>query len=200
MQLWHLYSSLLGLGWAYQFSITDHGNLLHRYENGPPAASRILQTLLPCSSSFWCKWEAALQVQRGGGEPGEMQLREFFVRPDVNLKCSQGWKQNSMSAPVTEASSIDAPSATQRRRGLLHQTSRTFPPPRAGPQIYTVKSCCSRGEPTPDEARGCVIKLFWWVEEESPSVGLRGLTATGSSLAGSSECMEPVYMVACGWD
>lgn len=98
MQLWHLYSSLLGLGWAYQFSITDHGNLLHRYENGPPAASRILRTLLPCSSSFWCKWEAALQVQRGGGEPGEMQLREFFVRPDVNLKCSQGWKQNSMSA------------------------------------------------------------------------------------------------------
>lgn len=41
--------------------------------------------------------EAALQVQRGGGGPGEMQLGEFFVRPDVNLKRSQGWKQNSVS-------------------------------------------------------------------------------------------------------
>lgn len=72
LQLWHLYSSLLGLGWTYQFSITDHGNLLHRYENGPPAASRILQRhSCPAALHSDVNGRQACRFKEGEGNQGK---------------------------------------------------------------------------------------------------------------------------------
>lgn len=96
-------------------------------------------------------WVCRVVVGGMGMRLGEMQLRDFFVRPwrksqmFSGLKTKTAWVQRW----PTLAPSIDAPSATQKHRGLSFFVSKLCSqniPNSPGVQSWT----CSRPEPHPD--------------------------------------------------
>lgn len=65
--------------------------MLHKYENGPFAANGMWQRhVVPAALHFDANVRQPCRFEEGEGGPGEMQLRDFFVRPNSNRKCSQG--------------------------------------------------------------------------------------------------------------
>lgn len=152
-------------GAFYQFKtslITDHGNMLHRYENGPfHSQKNMAKTFCPCSSSFWCKCEAALQVRMGGGgDRGKCNWGISLWGPTQIPNVLRAENKNSMgAAPATLAPSIEAPSATQKHWGLF----KNIPPPHAGQNLH-----CQQLQPSPFQALiKPLVVLFdslveWW--------------------------------------
>lgn len=156
-----------------------------QYENGPSTARGIWQRhLVPAALHFDANVRQPCRFERGGdGGPGEMQLRDFFVRPDANPKCSQGWKQKQHECSTGHVAppSIDAPSATQKHWRLFQNIPVLI-------RNYTAKNF-RHHESCADEATSFVIRLLWWSDEGSRSASQRELTPTERSGAGSSGCM-----------
>lgn len=129
------------------------------------------KTFCPRSSSFWCKCEAVMQVRmRGGGGPGEMQLRDFFVRPNANPKCSQGWKQKQHGCCTSHVGPFNRCTFchTKALRAFSpHCASRIFPLLMLV-EIYTDNDFSHHGS-SADGVTGCTTRLLgdYLSDEES---------------------------------